>query len=51
MKKVRLYTRLVGNEYIVINEETEYFYAKLLSNELAEVVRLSLEKYLNKTNK
>jgi len=47
MKKVRLYTRLSDGIYTIMNESTDEIYAEAYNNVFAEIMRESLEKYLN----
>lgn len=47
MKKIRLYTRLSGDTYYIMDELTDEVYATAATPILAEVVRVSLEKHMN----
>lgn len=47
MKKVRLYTKLSDGVYTIMNESTDQVYATANNNVFAEIIRESLEKYLN----
>nr|AKH47496.1 hypothetical protein [uncultured marine virus] len=47
MKKVKLYTRLSGDTYMIMDEMTDEVYATAATNIIAEIVRKSLEDYMN----
>ena len=47
MEKKRLYIRLSGDTYYIKDELTDEAYATAATPVLAEVVRNSLEKYMN----
>ena len=47
MKKIRLYTGLKGDTYYIIDKLSKEIYATAATPVLAEIIRKSLEDYMN----